>query len=142
MNVKERRISESPLFADCSRDEVKWIAKVADELHIPAGRTFVRPGQAQKDFIVVLDGSATATNGGSPVVYGPGSYFGEGSIVTGRHYHQTITARTDLRVLVFEIRAFRALVDRVPSVDRVLVTEFASDAPEETHEAHSLRAVS
>jgi CRP-like cAMP-binding protein len=142
VNIKERRISQSPLFAECTRDQVKWIAGVADELHIPAGRTFVRPGQAQRDFIVILDGTAAARNGGGEVVYGPGSYFGEGSILPGRHYHRTIEARSDLRLLVFEVRAFRALVDHVPSVDSVLVKEFASDAPEEAHEASSLRAVS
>jgi CRP-like cAMP-binding protein len=140
--TKEQRIRNLRLFRDCSRAEVEWIARVADEARIRRGRTIAHEGSVSREFVVLMDGYAVARDGGADVILGPGSFFGELGLLDGAPNTHTITSRTDATALVFEPRAFRSLVRRIPSVALMLLNEMADVMRDADQTELRLRAVS
>ncbi len=129
MERKSRMITDLELFAGCSGAEVQWIARHADEIDIGTGSTIVRAGAAAREFCVVVDGFAEATGQGAPVALGPGSFFGHVELMSDRPHAMTVAAKGDVRLLVFEVRAFRGFAECVPSALRKLFGEVARRAP-------------
>jgi CRP-like cAMP-binding protein len=99
-----------PLFAGCSRSELRLVSEVTTRLWLPPGKVLAHQGQRPSAFVIVLDGTAQARRGGQHVEeITTGSYFGEISLVRGICEPATIIARTDLTVDVVGPREFRAL---------------------------------
>lgn len=106
-----------PLFSECSRRELDAVAAVADELQLPAGREVMRQGARGRELVVILDGEVEVSRSGEVLATrGPGDFLGELALVTHRPRVATVTATTDLRVLVLERGAFERLVRDVPSI--------------------------
>ena len=106
-----------PLFSECSRRELDAVAAVADELRLPAGREVMRQGARGRELVVLLDGEVEVSRNGEVLATrGPGDFLGELALVTHRPRVATVTATTDLRVLVLERGAFERLVREVPSI--------------------------
>jgi CRP-like cAMP-binding protein len=106
-----------PLFSGCSRRELDAVAAVADELRLPAGREVMRQGARGRELVVLLDGEVEVSRNGEVLATrGPGDFLGELALVTHRPRVATVTATTDLRVLVLERGAFERLVREVPSI--------------------------
>jgi len=129
MDRKALTIKELELFAGCSAAEVQWVERHADEIDIRSGSTIVHGGARAHEFCVVVGGFAEATGSGAPVALGPGSFFGHVEIMSDRPHAMTVTAKGDVRLLVFEVRAFRGLAECVPSALRKLFSEVASRVP-------------
>lgn len=129
MERKRQVIRDLELFSGCSRDEVAWISKHADELAVPAGTRIATAGRYAQEFCVVLDGFAEATGSGAPVALGPGSYFGHVEITSDRPHAMDVTAKGNVRLLVFEVRAFRGFAECAPSALRKLFGEVATRVP-------------
>jgi len=140
--IKERRIGNLGLFRECSSADVEWIARVADEVDVRPGTLLAREDAVSKAFIVVMDGSAIARDGGADIILGPGSFFGELGVLDGAANTHTISTRTQARLLVFDPRAFRSMVRRVPSVAVMLLREIADVMRDSDQSELSLRAVS
>jgi CRP-like cAMP-binding protein len=106
-----------PLFSECSRRELDAVAAVADELRLPAGHEVMTQGARGRELVVLMDGEVEVTRGGKAIATrGPGDFLGELALVTHRPRVATVTATTDLRVLVVERGAFERLVRDVPSI--------------------------
>src|SRR5688500_558127 len=142
MGIKEQQIANLALFRGCRPGDVAWLARTADTLDVGAGSTLAREGAAVREFIIVVDGTAAGTNGAGDVLIGPGAYNGEMGLLDGSPHSMTITALTDMRLLVFEARAFRGLLERLPAVGRKLMTELVGRLREADQEPRDLRAVS
>lgn len=141
-NSKERSIKDLALFQGCSAADVQWIARVADEIVIPAGRVLASEGAVSREFVVVMDGRAVGRDGGADVILPPGSFFGEAGILDGVPNAHTITTRSDAKLLVLTRQAFRGLLDRAPVVAGRLLRGVAG-ATQVAHQTElSLRAVS
>src|SRR5713101_5475957 len=117
-DAKERRIQNLALFRECTPAEIRWISRTADELDVRAGRVLGYEGSSGREFVVMVDGVASAADGDGELLLGPGAYYGEAELINDRPRTATISTRTDVRLLVFGVRAFRALMDRVPTVAR------------------------
>ena len=127
MEAKQRMVRDLELFSGCSRDEVQWVLRNGDELNVRPGTVLARRGGYAKEFMVILGGSARVTNGdGCHVTLLPGAFFGHDEIAADRPHGSTIEAMDSLRVLVFEVRAFRGFAERVPTVARKLNDEIAT----------------
>jgi len=110
-------LARLPLFSECSRRELDAVAAVADELRLPAGREVMRQGARGRELVVLLDGEVEVSRNGEVLATrGPGDFLGELALVTHRPRVATVTATTDLRVLVLERGAFERLVREVPSI--------------------------
>jgi CRP-like cAMP-binding protein len=137
VNAKEKAIRELALFRDCGNAEIRWIARNADEVDVHAGRTLGFDGVPAREFVVVIDGVVSAANGDGEVLLGPGAFSGI-ELIEDLPRAATLSTRTDARLLVFGVRAFRALLERVPVVAQRLMPAVGSSDQDEL----SLRAVS
>ncbi|MGH2922402.1 MAG: Crp/Fnr family transcriptional regulator [Solirubrobacterales bacterium] len=114
---KIERLSNVSLFSGCSNRELKLIAGSAEELDIAAGKTLMRQGDPGRECFVIVDGKATAKiRGKGTYPMGPGTCFGEMSLLDNELRSATVTADTDMRVLVLSSRDFSRLVSSVPTV--------------------------
>jgi CRP/FNR family transcriptional regulator, cyclic AMP receptor protein len=118
-DAKIRLLSRVALFSLCAKHELRKIAALVDEIEAPKGKTLVREGDRGAEFFVVVEGSATATRGGRKVAtIGPGSFFGELALLDQGPRAATVTAETDMQLLVLTSRAFSGLLHDVPTVSR------------------------
>jgi CRP/FNR family cyclic AMP-dependent transcriptional regulator len=105
------------LFSTCSKRELARIASLVDEVDAPKGKVIVREGEPGRECFVITDGRARATiRGKGSATLGPGSFFGEMSLLDQGPRSATVTAETDLRLLVLGSREFSSLVNEVPTV--------------------------
>jgi CRP/FNR family cyclic AMP-dependent transcriptional regulator len=94
---------------------------------VPAGKVLTREGEPGREFFVVVDGRARATLGSRTRVdpLGPGSSFGEMSLLDQGPRSATVEAETDMRLHVLDARGFSALISEVPSVARKVLRVMA-----------------
>lgn len=117
---KDRKVEllrEVPLFAGCSKAELQRIAALADELDLAEGATLIREGERGREFIVVVDGTVRVTRGGKKLRdLGSGDFIGEIALVSDVPRTATVAATSPVRLLVITDRAFRSLLEQVPSI--------------------------
>jgi CRP-like cAMP-binding protein len=84
-------------------------------------------GQPGREAFVIVDGRATVKVGDIEVAtVGPGDHVGELALLDGGPRTATVTAATDMTVLVISQRAFFALLDDVPGLARKILGSLAS----------------
>jgi CRP-like cAMP-binding protein len=102
------------LFSRCTKKELDAIASLVTQIDVPAGKVLATQGQAGSEFFVIVTGKAEATRGSIPIgVLGPGTFFGEMSLLEHRPRVATVTTTEPATVLV------------LPSVDRKMLTVIA-----------------
>lgn len=105
------------LFSTCNKRELARIASLVDEVDAPKGKVIVREGEPGRECFVITDGRARATiRGKGSATLRPGSFFGEMSLLDQGPRSATVTAETDMRLLVLGSREFSSLVNEVPTV--------------------------
>lgn len=110
-------LREIPLFSECSRAELDQVAGVADELALPAGTVLMREGAVGKELVVLIDGEVDVTQGSTRIATRAGGDFvGELALVTQRPRTATVTATSEIRVLVVSASAFQRLLRDVPAI--------------------------
>jgi CRP/FNR family transcriptional regulator, cyclic AMP receptor protein len=110
------------LFERCSRRELDVLSSAATALQVPAGRTLAKQGELGREFVVIVDGKAEVTRDGTQIgVVGPGSFFGEMSLLDGKPRTATVTTVEPTHVLVMTAAAFNSVVATMPSVDRKML---------------------
>ena len=108
-----------PLFADSSTGELRDIAARVDEVDVPDGYTLTRQGDRGREFVVLVEGSATVESDGRVIAtLGDGDFLGEIALLLYSQRTATVTTTTPSRLLVMTERDFRALVDDVPAFSR------------------------
>jgi CRP-like cAMP-binding protein len=118
-DARVERLASVSLFASCTQSELRELAGITTEMDAPAGTVFCREGASGADCFVVIDGEAQVTIGGDHVgSIGPGGFFGEMALLDGGPRVATVTASSDMRVLVLSRQEFASLLTRVPSVSR------------------------
>jgi CRP/FNR family transcriptional regulator, cyclic AMP receptor protein len=105
------------LFSPCNKRELARIAALVDEVDAPKGKVLVRQGDTGQECFVIVEGKAKATiRGKGTAMLGPGAFFGEMSLLDRGPRSATVTAETDMRLLVLGSREFSSLVNEVPPV--------------------------
>jgi CRP/FNR family transcriptional regulator, cyclic AMP receptor protein len=116
-NAKIDLLKRVPLFAGCSKAELRELALVADELDLREGRTLVREGQAGREFFVLVEGTVRVSRKGRKLNdLGPGDWFGEIALLANTPRTATVTATSPIRVLVVTDRSFRRVVESMPTI--------------------------
>jgi CRP-like cAMP-binding protein len=112
-----------PLFADCSVRELTRIHALLDEVEAPSGRVLMAEGKPGRETFIVLEGEARVTLGGHHLAdLGPGSVFGEMSLIENQPRSATVTAATPMRLFALGQRQFWALLDHRSVSARLLKT--------------------
>jgi CRP/FNR family transcriptional regulator, cyclic AMP receptor protein len=115
-----------PLFATCSKRDLGRIAALVDEIDVPEGRILTRQGDPGWECFVIADGQATATlRGRRAASLGPGDVVGEMSLLDQEPRSATVTATTDMHLLVLTSRNFSSLINRFPVVARRIMAGLA-----------------
>ena len=129
---KVELIRKVPLFAKLSKKALEDVAHIADELDLPKGKVMASEGDRGREFFVLLEGEADVTKGDRSInTMKEGDFFGEIALVTKMPRTASVTATTDVRVLVINERDFSALLKRSPEVGRSVAEALAERvAPE------------
>ena len=135
------KIRNLALFAGCTPDELDEIDRLADEVHVAAGRTVLKQGDLGQEFALIVDGEADIVKDGVTVAtIGPGNYFGEVALLDSINRTASVVARTDLVLEVLDRRGFNTLLDDLPKLSRSLLTGLAHRLAELEEENERLRA--
>jgi CRP-like cAMP-binding protein len=115
-----------PMFASCSKKDLKTIASNAERCRVPAGRVLAEQGQTGREAFVIVDGKARVLRNGRKIAtLGPGQFFGELSLLDRAPRNATVVADTDMELLVLGQREFAKIVDAAPAFARALLTGIA-----------------
>jgi CRP/FNR family cyclic AMP-dependent transcriptional regulator len=131
---KVELIRDVPLFSKLSKKGLEDVAHIADELDLPAGKVMAKEGDRGREFFVLLEGEADVTKGDRSInTMRKGDFFGEIALVTKMPRTASVTATSDVRVLVITERDFAGLLKRSPEVGRgvaeALAERIAPDIP-------------
>jgi CRP-like cAMP-binding protein len=101
-----------PWFNACTEEQLAEVARLAEHLAIGAGEIILREGRLGRELFVILEGTATVTRDGRVVnVLGSGDHFGELAAIEAAPRSATVTATTDLQVLIIGPREFEAMTE-------------------------------
>lgn len=115
-------LADLPLFEDANRAQRAVIRRHLTPLSVPAGRVLVREGARGDQFMVLVEGNATVSQGGETIAtLERGDLVGEMALLdedgAGRR-NATVTASTDAVIYVGSRTEFRQILGAVPSVAR------------------------
>ncbi len=115
------------LFDACSHRELGIVARSCTSVTRPAGALLVREGEPCREFLLIVGGSVAVARRGRPeVVVGPEGWVGDVDLLGASVSSATVTALTDVELIVMSRGEFLELFDRVPSFRRRLVRSVAS----------------
>ena len=119
------RLQGVPWFAACTAEQLETVVRLAERLHVDEGEVILREGRLGRELFVILEGSVVVTRAGRVVnVWGAGDYFGELAAIEGVPRSATVTATTDLDVLIVGPREFDAMME-IPGVRNALLVGMA-----------------
>ncbi|MDQ3106412.1 MAG: cyclic nucleotide-binding domain-containing protein [Actinomycetota bacterium] len=130
-NELVEHLADVPLFAACTKSDLKIIARHATEVEAPADTVLVAEGETADTFFVLLRGEATVRmKGGSArsrrvASLGAGSYFGELALLDPAPRSATVSATTPVILAAISARVFRTLLREVPAMNEKLLTGMA-----------------
>jgi len=115
--VDAAELAGIPLFASLSAGTREYVARLADEVEVPAGKELAREGQFAHEFFVILDGRAQVTHDGAVVrELGPGEFFGEIGVLESERRTATVTAATPMRLAMLFAPSFRHVEASTPEI--------------------------
>jgi CRP-like cAMP-binding protein len=116
--VELSTVASIPLFAAVPRRRHWHLARLADEVDVPAGYELTRQGGYAREFFVVVSGTADVYRDGESVgALEPGDFFGEVGLLGPRWERTaTVVASSPMRLLVLARRQFRELLFAAPTV--------------------------
>lgn len=115
-----------PLFSACSKKDLQALAKRAEERVARAGDVLVRQGAAGDSFYVIVSGEADVDRHGTVIAtIGPGAFFGDLALLDRAPRNATVTAKTDMDLIVLGQREFSAMLDESSAFARTLLVGLA-----------------
>lgn len=104
------------LFASMSNADLTKLAKLGEPVDAVEGAVLMDQGDVGVECFLVIEGEAGVVIGGEQVVtIGAGSVVGEMALVGHKPRNASVIARSPMRLLAFNIAAFRRLLDEMPA---------------------------
>jgi CRP-like cAMP-binding protein len=109
-------------FDGFTDDELTRVGELADDVEAETGAVLVDQGRVGQECYVILDGQAGVfANGEHIATVGAGMMVGEMALVEHRPRNATVVAETPMRLLAFDTRHFKQLLEEMPKAhDRVM----------------------
>jgi CRP-like cAMP-binding protein len=115
MPTPQEILAQVPLFSMLSKKDVAGLAREARDRTFPAGMVLTDEQDSGISFGVIVEGQASVDVHGKPArTLGPGDYFGEMALIDRSVRSARITAKTELRCLMFTEWVFRPFAMRHP----------------------------
>ncbi len=125
-DTKVDALRRAPLFEGLGKKELEQLARMSDDLDVPAGKTLCREGETGSEFFVIVGGEVEVTSRDKTLArLGPGDFFGEIALIAQTKRTATVTAVTPLRFFVLTSQAFWGMVDASPGVERTILRALA-----------------
>jgi len=115
-----------PLFSACSKTNLARIARLVDEIDLPAGHVLTQQGRTGNEFFIIVDGTVRVDRDGRRIdTVGPGDFLGEIALIDHRPRTATATCETPCRLLVLAHREFHTLLADTPSIASAVLKALA-----------------
>ena len=116
-DAKVELISHVPLFARCSKRELRTIANLADQVEFASGKALIKEGRPGTEFFILVDGSVSVSRGDQRLAdLTAGAWVGEIALISNVPRTTTVVTTSDVRALVLTRGAFLHLLEDTPSI--------------------------
>jgi CRP/FNR family cyclic AMP-dependent transcriptional regulator len=97
---------------ECTEAQLEEVARLAERIQVGEGEILTREGRIGREFFLILSGTVAVTQRGRRVnTLGPGDFFGELAALNPGPRNATVTALSDLDVLIIGPREFATMAD-------------------------------
>ncbi len=112
-------LKRSPLFEGLTARQLAQLARLSDDLEVPAGTILCKERSRGHEFFIIIDGEATVTRDDqSLMTFSDGDFFGEIALLEPVKRTATVTAATPLRFFVISRQAFASVLHTDPAIER------------------------
>jgi CRP/FNR family transcriptional regulator, cyclic AMP receptor protein len=119
------RLKAVDQFAGCTREQLRDVVRLAERVEVGEGEILTREGRIGREFFLILSGSVAVTQNGRRVnTLGPGDFFGELAALSPGPRNATVTALSELDVLIIGPRELGAMA-RIPGFRDALFQSMA-----------------
>jgi len=120
-------LADASLFSQCSKRELRLVAKLAKTKRIPAGENLTVENEPGDTMFVMLSGRATVHKSGRKIAaLGMGDVVGELAALSRGPRNATVTAVTDVEIASVGRREILRLVEDAPGFSRKLLEAMAN----------------
>jgi CRP-like cAMP-binding protein len=106
------RLKSIDQFRGYNKAQLREVARLAEQVRVGEGEILIREEQFGKEFFLILSGTVKVTQKGRQVnALGPGDFFGELAAMNRAPRNATVTALSDLDLLIIGRRQFSAMLD-------------------------------
>jgi CRP-like cAMP-binding protein len=111
------QLKQIPLFSHLGKKELDLISRHADEVTLPAGSVIMHEGDVAREVCLILEGTVSVVQGGKHLKdLGPGEVVGEMGVVDAVHRNATVTALTEVRLVVMFGPEFTGVSEEISAV--------------------------
>jgi CRP/FNR family transcriptional regulator, cyclic AMP receptor protein len=121
-----RHFQAVPLFRSVSKSGIRGLVSAATEIDVKAGTMVVEQGGFDRDLFVIIGGTADVIKNGKRITtLGPGDFFGELALFLRLPRTATVTARTDMTLMVLAAREMDVILEREHAVAKQVLASLA-----------------
>lgn len=119
------RLQAVDQLRDCTRAQLQEVARLAERIQVGEGEALTKEGRIGREFFLILSGTVEVTQRGRRVnTLGPGDFFGELAALNPGPRNATVTARSDVDVLIIGPREYATMAD-IPGFRDALMKSMA-----------------
>jgi len=119
------RLKAVEQLGDCTPAQLEEVARLAERIQVAKGEVLAREGRIGHEFFLILAGTAAVTQKGRRVnTLGPGDFFGELAALNPGPRNATVTALSELDVLIIGPREYTAMAE-IPGFRDALLRSMA-----------------
>jgi CRP-like cAMP-binding protein len=119
-------LASVPLFSQCTKAELKNLARRTADINAEPGQVLIQEGHGAYDFFVIVAGEAEVSRVGEVVAkLGAGDYFGELGLLDPALRDATVTARSEMELIVLAQWDFEQALEEAPGMTRRLLAGMA-----------------
>ena len=119
------RLQAVDQLRDCTRAQLEDVARLAERIQVGEGEVLTKEGRIGREFFLILSGTVGVTQKGRRVnTLGPGEFFGELAALNPGPRNASVTALSDVDVLIIGPREFAAMAD-IPGFRDALMKSMA-----------------
>ena len=119
-------LASVPLFSQCTKAELKNLARRTADINAEPGQILIQEGHGAYDFFVIVAGEAEVSRAGEVVAkLGAGDYFGELGLLDPALRDATVTARSEMELIVLAQWDFEQALEEAPGMTRRLLAGMA-----------------